>query len=341
EHQPRHRLRLRSCDRARAQRRRLDRNLAHLARRPEGCWRKLGRAARRPADRSGIRDRRHRGQGLRGDVGELPLPVEHRQRFFGDRILLHLVELRLRAQPFAGHQIRWRRAPGAVLLLQHRRRPVAERGGRPRCQHRYRHPLPGRSAIPLGTVPFTPADVKDQSRNAIGMSPWPDELFHGEVATFRVYDRALSAEEVQGVATADAAIHAEALTARAEDVIDSLDLTDIETDTHVDLPTAAGAVSWTSENSDVVAADGTGHPPLPGEEPVSVDLPATATVRGYSASATITVTVNPSDETANERIERLAEQIIIPPVVRSGTDLPAAPPGTSIESVQVSNGEVS
>src|SRR5699024_9639461 len=102
-----------------------------------------------------------------------------------------------------------------------------------------------------------------------------------------------------------------------------------------------GAVSWTSENSDVVAADVTVHPPLPGEDPVSVDLTATATVRGYSASATITVTVNPSDETANERIERLAEQIIIPPVVRSGTDLPAAPPGTSIESVQVSNDEVS
>src|SRR5699024_11970395 len=76
-------------------------------------------------------------------------------------------------------------------------------------------------------------------------------------------------------------------------------------------------------------------PPLAGEEPIQVELTATATVRGHSASRTITVTVLPSDESAQDRIERLAQQFVLAPVVASGAQVPPSPAGTSIEIVDV------
>ena len=66
---------------------------------------------------------------------------------------------------------------------------------------------------------------------------------------------------------------------------------------------------------------------------------ATATIRGVSATQSITVTVLPSDETPQQRAERLAQRFVIPSVVRSGASLPAAPDGTSI-AVAAVTGEV-
>ena len=187
-----------------------------------------------------------------------------------------------------------------------------------------------------GAVDFTPADVVDQSLNTIGRAPWPDPLFQGAISAFRVYDRALSAEEVADVSTADAQTHAAELQAQAEAILAGLGLTDIETDTDIDLPAAGGRVGWASSDPSVVAVDGTVNPPLSGGSAVDVELTATANVRGFSASSTITVTVQPSDETAEERAARLAQQFVIPSVVESGTELPPAPVGTSVAVTSVS-----
>ncbi|WP_336920884.1 family 43 glycosylhydrolase [Aquipuribacter sp. SD81] len=185
--------------------------------------------------------------------------------------------------------------------------------------------------VARGDVARTPADVVDQSLNTIGRAPWPDPLFAGAISAFRVYDRALSDAEVAEVSATDVQAHAEEIRAQADAVLTGLDLTDLETSGDIDLPTAAGRVTWTSSDPDVVAADGSVEPPLTGEPAVEVELTATVSIRGISATRTITVTVQPSDETPDERVERLAQQMVVPPVVASGTALPPAPAGTTAE----------
>lgn len=189
-----------------------------------------------------------------------------------------------------------------------------------------------------GDVGFTPANVVDQSLSAIGRAPWPDPLFQGAISAFRVYDRALSAAEVAEVSAGDAETHADELRAQAQAILDGLALADRETSTDIDLPTAGGRVVWTSSDPAVVAPDGTVTAPLEGEPSVTVELTATATIRGISASESITVTVLPSSETAQQRAERLAQRFVIPSVVRSGTALPAAPDGTGIEVTSTTGG---
>ncbi len=187
-----------------------------------------------------------------------------------------------------------------------------------------------------GSVAATPADIVDQSLNTIGRAPWPDPLFQGAISSFRVYDRALSAAEVADVSAADAQLNAAELQAQAQAIIDGLGVADLETSTDIDLPTASGRVTWTSSNPAVVAPTGLVTAPLSGQPAVAVELTATASVRGLSASKTITVTVLPSEETSEERIERLAQRFVIPSVMRSGTALPAAPEGTTVAVAAVS-----
>jgi len=191
-----------------------------------------------------------------------------------------------------------------------------------------------------GAVDFTPADVVDQSMNTIGRAPWPDPLFQGAISAFRVYERALTAVEIADVSTADAQPHSAEIQARAQAILTGLNLVDLETSTDIDLPTAVGGVTWVSSNPDVVAADGTVNAPLAGQPAIEVDLTATATVRGISASTTITVTVLPSTETAEQRAQRLAERFVIPSVIESGTALPAAPEGTTIAVASVTGAVV-
>ncbi len=192
--------------------------------------------------------------------------------------------------------------------------------------------------VAQGSVAATPADIVDQSLNAIGRAPWPDPLFQGAISSFRVYDRALSSAEVADVSAADAQANAAELQAQAQAIIDGLGVTDRETSTDIDLPTANGRVTWTSSDPAVVSASGLVTAPLSGQPAVEVELTATTSVRGLSASTTITVTVLPSDETPDERIARLAQRFIVPSVVRSGTALPAAPDGTAVAVTAVSGG---
>src|SRR5690625_3072000 len=194
--------------------------------------------------------------------------------------------------------------------------------------------------VATGDIPYRPADIADQSLSTIGRSPWPDSLFQGAVATFRVYDRALTADEVGAVADDDAALHADQIREQLADVLAGLDLTDLTTDTHIDLPTAGGRVSWSSSDPDVVSVDGTVNPPLAGESAESVVLTATAARRGIEVSESITVTVQPSSETPTDRLERLAAQFVLPPALTSGTAVPDAPEGTDVSVTAEQDGPV-
>ncbi|MFB2580695.1 cell wall-binding repeat-containing protein [Herbiconiux sp. P15] len=176
---------------------------------------------------------------------------------------------------------------------------------------------------------LTPASIADQSLNAIGRSPWPDPFFKGEVSTFRVYDRALSADEVADVSETDAAIHADEMSAAAQALLDGLELADQTVDgNYVALPTAGGRVSWTTSDPSIVSADGRVTQPSEADGPATVTATATSSVRGVTASTSITITVVPTSD--QERVDAAAAGYALPPVVASGTVLPAPAEGTEV-----------
>ena len=175
-----------------------------------------------------------------------------------------------------------------------------------------------------------PSSITDQTMNTIGRSPWPDALFAGEVSAFRVHDRALSAEEVAAASTQDADLNHDAILARTVELLDEIEAPPAELAAdHVSLPTAAGAVSWASSDPSVIAEGGRVTQPEQGAEPVEVTLTATATLRGITSSREHVITVLPSDATAEERAEAVAEQYVLPPVLADGAELPDAPAGVS------------
>ncbi|WP_461474582.1 LamG-like jellyroll fold domain-containing protein [Microbacterium sp. HJ5] len=143
---------------------------------------------------------------------------------------------------------------------------------------------------------LTPASITDQTLNAIGRAPYPDPMYKGEVSTFRVYDRALTATEVNDVSVADAAIHASSFQQAAQTIADGVAAVTFD-EAQTTLPTYGGRVSWTSTDPAItIGADGvtaTAEQPAAGEAPLQGTLTATATVRGATATKQVAVTVNP------------------------------------------------
>ncbi|MEI5676384.1 MULTISPECIES: LamG-like jellyroll fold domain-containing protein [unclassified Nocardioides] len=145
--------------------------------------------------------------------------------------------------------------------------------------------------VASGAMPYSPADIVDQTLNTIGRAPWPDPNFKGRVGAFRVYDRALAPAEVTALSDADAVEHATELQASAQALLAGIGDRTVNGDTT--LPTGNGTITWTSADPAVVGTDGDVVQPPTGSEPVEVDLTATVTIRGLVATKTITVTVLP------------------------------------------------
>lgn len=143
---------------------------------------------------------------------------------------------------------------------------------------------------------MTPASITDQTLNAIGRAPYPDPMYKGEVSAFRVYDRALTAAEVNDVSTADAAIHAASFQQAAQTLADGVAGVTFD-EAVTTLPTYGGRVSWSSADPAIeIGADGvtaTAEQPADGEAPLRTTLTATATVRGATATRAVPVTVKP------------------------------------------------
>lgn len=150
----------------------------------------------------------------------------------------------------------------------------------------------------VGSAPtsLTPAAITDQTLNTIGRAPYDDPLYRGEVAAFRVYDRALSPEEVSAVSDADAAIHADSFQQAAQTAVDAVAELVID-DRVTTLPDYGGRITWSSADPGLVlSADGrtlTVTQPAVGADPVSGTLTATATVRGATATRDVAVTIRP------------------------------------------------
>ena len=92
---------------------------------------------------------------------------------------------------------------------------------------------------------------------------WPDNLFKGAVSNFRVYDAALTADQVAAISTADASIHAGELTGS---VLNGIIIPTTVDDPFISLPTANG-VTWASSDSSVIATDGTVNQPAKARQP--------------------------------------------------------------------------
>ena len=151
--------------------------------------------------------------------------------------------------------------------------------------------------VRTGAMPVTPGDVLDQSLNAIGRAPWPDPLFQGAIASFRVYDQALSADEVAAISAADAALNATEIEGYASALLEDVEPVVI-TDTTTALPDYGGRVTYGSDMPGVeIGADGvtaTAVQPAVGGEPLEGTLTASATVRGVTATREVPLTIEPT-----------------------------------------------
>ncbi|WP_165216701.1 family 43 glycosylhydrolase [Schaalia sp. ZJ1691] len=168
------------------------------------------------------------------------------------------------------------------------------------------------------------AGVVDQSLNTIGRSPWPDPLFKGSVSTLRVYDRAISHEEVQALSTLDAQRH-------KDELIDEA-FSSISVPSEVNSPylPLVKSVTWESSDPSVIdPATGKVTQPTKGSAPTTVTLTATTQVRGQGGTRSFAVTVNPSSKDADAILRDLADAYVLAPVVRSGDSLPQPPPGVT------------
>ncbi|WP_164874594.1 LamG-like jellyroll fold domain-containing protein [Rathayibacter festucae] len=141
-----------------------------------------------------------------------------------------------------------------------------------------------------------PASVADQSLNAIGRAPYPDPFYKGEVSTFRVYDRALTGEEVAAVSSVDAKLHASSFAPLTAAVLDGVTALTID-DSTTNLPDYGGTVTWASNDPTLrVSADGrtlAADRPAAGQAARTSSLTATASIRGVAQSRAVAVTVEP------------------------------------------------
>lgn len=150
--------------------------------------------------------------------------------------------------------------------------------------------------VASGATSLTPASITNQTLNTIGRSPWPDPMYKGEVSTFRVYDRALSAAEVTAVSDADAALHAASFQQAAQAIVDGVSNVTIDEGTTT-LPNYGGRVTWASNDPRLaIGADKltvTAQQPAQGQPAVQTTLTATASVRGKSVTREVPVTIQP------------------------------------------------
>ncbi|SME93136.1 Beta-xylosidase [Cellulosimicrobium cellulans J34] len=143
-------------------------------------------------------------------------------------------------------------------------------------------------------VTITPGAIGGGSTtaNALGRSAYAaDNLFKGRMKDFRLYDRALTAQEVADLAAA-AAQDAVAADAAALDLGDT---SAVVTDLTLPAKGVGGsAVTWATSDPGVVSASGAVTRPA-GDEPATATLTATVTLRGATETRAFDVTVLPGD----------------------------------------------
>ncbi|HEX6353326.1 family 43 glycosylhydrolase [Actinophytocola sp.] len=144
--------------------------------------------------------------------------------------------------------------------------------------------------------------------NYLGRSVYTsDRYLKGEVRDFRIYSRAVSAEEARALGERTAAGRA-AEDAAALDLGDTSAVTD-----NLALPAkgaGGSAISWSSSDPAVVSDTGVVTRPAPGTPNATVTLTATASYAGFTATRTFTVTVL-ADITDRQKVQNALRDIVI------------------------------
>lgn len=151
------------------------------------------------------------------------------------------------------------------------------------------------------------SDLTVHTMNYLARSAYSaDSYYQGGMSAVRIYDTALTAQEIGDIAEEDAAESA-AETLQVLDLAAANSAVDLgRIDDDLVLPTWGG-VTWSS-SSPVIGPDGTVTQAV---EATEVTLTATATVRGASAQRQFEVTVAPAP-TDEERAQRDLDAIAIP-----------------------------
>lgn len=152
------------------------------------------------------------------------------------------------------------------------------------------------------------------SNNLIGRSQYSgDKYLAATVRDFRIYDKALTADEL-GFARARAAVTA----------IDLGNTADVAT--NLSLPTTSNGLPVVWSSSDPGVVDATGTVTL-GASRGSATLTATTADGGSSASRDFAVTMLPAASLA----DYYQHQFVLDPVLASGTQLPSLPDGVELD----------
>ena len=130
--------------------------------------------------------------------------------------------------------------------------------------------------------------LKDSTQNYIGYGQWGNDILDGRIADFKIYNYAMTAEEVKAQVTIDD----KEKVARDEATLTLGDVSAVTEDLTLPAKGSAGSdVAWTSSNTAVIANDGKVTRPTADKEDVKVTLTATITAGAEKATKTFEVTV--------------------------------------------------
>ena len=125
--------------------------------------------------------------------------------------------------------------------------------------------------------------LKDSTQNYIGYGQWGNDILDGRIADFKIYNYAMTAEEVKAQVTIDD----KEKVARDEATLTLGDVSAVTEDLTLPAKGSAGSdVAWTSSNTAVIANDGKVTRPTADKEDVKVTLTATITAGAEKATKT-------------------------------------------------------
>ncbi|ULT57328.1 family 43 glycosylhydrolase [Neobacillus drentensis] len=141
-----------------------------------------------------------------------------------------------------------------------------------------------------GTSNMKPSDFGETAYNYIGKSNWADPYLDGKVSDFRIYNRGLSAEEIQRVVS-ESMTDQDAV-GKAVATLALGDTAKVVKDLKLPVTGDNGvSISWKSDTPSVISDSGVVTRPEKDQKDANVTLTATISRNGYSETKNFTVTV--------------------------------------------------
>lgn len=153
--------------------------------------------------------------------------------------------------------------------------------------------------VKTGTVNIYPAKLGITSNNYLGKSCYAGDAYlqNALLSDFRIYNRALSANEITTLAASRNGLDSALFVQLVSDAKTQLTLNGLNAvKSNLTLPTDAGntiTISWTSSNNSVISTSGVVTRPVSGSDTASVLLTATLSKNGITATKTFTANVIP------------------------------------------------